>query len=316
MLEPDCRSPVRLAFVLVDGFHLHELSRALAAIARANTLSHHTKFEATILTLDDCYAASSWNVSVVPTTALCAADTQDYVLLCMDEDAVDQKGRLEFLLKCFADGRLAKLISTERASINLVPDTLRWLDTAAPIQKLECERYKALIASNKFYSLSTSVTTALIQRYCGPHEMSKIAWNTVTSQIVESASDLALKRPKRLNDALRIMAENLEEPLTIREIGARVGCSSRHLLRWFDAYLSTTPTQFYATLRLDRACHLLFNSNMSVTDIAAASGYQWAAQFSKAFRRRFGHSPRMARKSISTARNANDRQSRRAPITT
>jgi transcriptional regulator GlxA family with amidase domain len=37
---------------------------------------------------------------------------------------------------------------------------------------------------------------------------------------------------------------------------------------------------------------------MSVTEIAVACGYRWMAQFSKAFRKRYGQSPRMVRKGI------------------
>jgi transcriptional regulator GlxA family with amidase domain len=84
--------------------------------------------------------------------------------------------------------------------------------------------------------------------------------------------------------------------LAAKEIGAKVGCSARQLSRWFESYLSTTPAQYYASLRLEHAHYLLLHSSLSVTEIAVACGYHWAAQFSKAYRQRYGTSPRVARK--------------------
>ncbi len=303
LLEAESKIPVRVAFVLVDGFNLHDLSRALAILNRANSLSASPTFELNILTLDDRFAVSSWGVSVVPSGAVCSAGPQDYMFLCVAERPTDSPTQLYFLLRHLAsEGGVINLISPERETSDaLVPNALNWLVNMAVVQGVDCDalvRLEKAIAANKLYALTEALPIALVERHCGTDAAPQVNSRLLSGLGGESIPCAAKGRPKRLDEAIRIMVEHLDEPLTARELGRLVGCSSRQLLRWFDAHLSTTPAQYFATLRLEHGRHLLFHSDMSVTEIAVACGYQWVAQFSKAYRKRYGQSPRNARKSL------------------
>ena len=54
---------------------------------------------------------------------------------------------------------------------------------------------------------------------------------------------------------------------------------------------ANAPIGFYGKLRLERAQHLLNYSRMSVRDTSLAVGYSSLAQFSRAFKVRYGIPP-------------------------
>ena len=101
-----------------------------------------------------------------------------------------------------------------------------------------------------------------------------------------------VRNPKLLL-ALQIMENNLEDPLRPDEISAVVGLSTRQLERLFAKYLSTSPKRHYLRLRLEKARNLLRQTDLSVTDVCVACGFQSLSHFSKSYRAAFGHPPGM-----------------------
>jgi transcriptional regulator GlxA family with amidase domain len=75
-----------------------------------------------------------------------------------------------------------------------------------------------------------------------------------------------------------------------------VGLSPRHLNRLFTSQLKAGYLETYRGVRLDHAHKLLEQSPMSVSEIAFATGFSSASHFSREFHRRFGISPKGARK--------------------
>lgn len=90
------------------------------------------------------------------------------------------------------------------------------------------------------------------------------------------------------------MKEHLSERLDVSTLAARVSMSERNFYRKFTCLIGETPAHFVETLRLDQARHLL-SAGISLKEIAAKIGYSTAAQFSKAFDRRFGMTPSLFR---------------------
>ncbi|MBT9588948.1 helix-turn-helix transcriptional regulator [bacterium] len=77
---------------------------------------------------------------------------------------------------------------------------------------------------------------------------------------------------------------------------AEVACLSRfHFLRLFKRVFQSTPGQYLIGLRLDHARRELRASRRSILEVALNAGFQSASQFSTAFRRHFGVSPRQWR---------------------
>ena len=107
-------------------------------------------------------------------------------------------------------------------------------------------------------------------------------------------SRLGVSHPKLLN-AVSIMEENLEEPLSQKELASKSNISLRQLERLFKKYISNTPNQYYLKLRLERAQNLLMQTSMSILSVALASGFTSSSHFSKCYKVQFGISPRETR---------------------
>ena len=92
--------------------------------------------------------------------------------------------------------------------------------------------------------------------------------------------------------------------LDIDEIAERMGCSRRYIYRAFEAD-DTTPDRYLWDMRLERCC-LQFaapeHACRSISEIAFSSGFSSSAHFSRAFRQRFGRSPREYRSSQASRR--------------
>jgi len=104
-------------------------------------------------------------------------------------------------------------------------------------------------------------------------------------------------RNKRLINAILYMEENLELAPDISDVADHVQTSRRQLERLFKRYLAMTPNQFYSDLRISRAHSLLNETNLSVTQIAMATGFNSAPLLTKHFKAKFGVSPHTFRKS-------------------
>ena len=98
-------------------------------------------------------------------------------------------------------------------------------------------------------------------------------------------------REPRIVAILKVMEENLEEPLSSAELAASAGLSQRQMERLFQRELETTARDLYQRLRLERAERLLDYGDMSVREVAVACGYSSLAQFSRSFKEHHGSAP-------------------------
>ena len=101
---------------------------------------------------------------------------------------------------------------------------------------------------------------------------------------------------KALVEVAALMEANIEEPLSLEELSQLAGLSQRHLQRMFREALHVTPSHYYLDLRLRRARELLLQTEMSITGITVACGFQSACHFSKCYRALFGKPPSSERR--------------------
>lgn len=95
----------------------------------------------------------------------------------------------------------------------------------------------------------------------------------------------------KLSDALARMRDNLEDPVKLSELADEIGISGRQLERLFLTYLDTSPGKYYLGLRLEKARHLLRQTNMRITDVSVACGFSSPTHFARAYRRVYGVLP-------------------------
>lgn len=90
--------------------------------------------------------------------------------------------------------------------------------------------------------------------------------------------------------------EHLSEDLTRDELAQRAFLSPDHLSHIFREQTGRSLTDYIMEQRVKRAKELLLASDMSVRDVALASGFQNISYFAKQFKRRTGKTPQAFRK--------------------
>jgi AraC family transcriptional regulator, glycine betaine-responsive activator len=117
------------------------------------------------------------------------------------------------------------------------------------------------------------------------------AWET---QPTVSLGRLTSQEP-RLTEAIRIMENHVDAPLSIADIAHVAAVSTKTLETAFRRGTGQSPAQFYLGLRLNMARRLVVDTNLAMADVAVRSGFSSVSTLSRAFKRRFGASPKHIR---------------------
>lgn len=98
--------------------------------------------------------------------------------------------------------------------------------------------------------------------------------------------------PRTVRRAIAFMEEHAREPLTLEDIAAASGISSRGLQHAFRRALDTTPTEYLRRVRLSGAHHeLRVGTAVSVADVARRWGFSSASRFARYHRDHYGQNP-------------------------
>lgn len=122
----------------------------------------------------------------------------------------------------------------------------------------------------------------------------QMLYNTARSEAASQRYSLQSRyglRNAHIADAIRLMSDTMEEPLSPTEIAGQLGISTRQLERLFERYLNCSPKKFATDLRLEKARNLLLQTEMSVTEVAYSCGFGSTGHFSRVYRGRYGVTP-------------------------
>lgn len=86
--------------------------------------------------------------------------------------------------------------------------------------------------------------------------------------------------------------KHLDKRIGVAELALASAVSVSTLERLFKEYMKTTPRQFILQVKMSAACDRLINSGLQVKEIAASLGYEEHANFTRAFTKILGMSPR------------------------
>jgi len=90
---------------------------------------------------------------------------------------------------------------------------------------------------------------------------------------------------------LRYILENIAEPLAVEDVARVAGLHPNYALSLFTSVMRVPIRKFVVRMRLVRARALLFESNMSIANVAFQSGFNSLSQFYAQFRRAYGVTP-------------------------
>ncbi|MDH5179462.1 MAG: AraC family transcriptional regulator [Gammaproteobacteria bacterium] len=97
---------------------------------------------------------------------------------------------------------------------------------------------------------------------------------------------------RRIKLACDYIEQHLEQTIRLEDVALASCFSAYHFHRIFHAMTGETVNDYISRKRLEKAAKMLiFNSQMSVTEVALAGGFSSGANFSKAFKLYFGVTP-------------------------
>lgn len=102
-------------------------------------------------------------------------------------------------------------------------------------------------------------------------------------------------------DKIKFILEYVEhhytEKISISDIAEESGFSTSHFMKYFKNLMGTSFTAYLNDYRLTMAARMLLSSDSSVLDIATEVGIENVSSFNRIFKRRFGVTPSVYRKS-------------------
>ena len=96
--------------------------------------------------------------------------------------------------------------------------------------------------------------------------------------------------------ALKLIDAGALDNGTTRQLALRLGVGARHLTRLFNKHVGASPVRTAQTFRLQRAKRLLDDTDMTMTEIAFASGFNSLRRFNAVFAALYGRTPSSLRK--------------------
>ncbi|MEM9356114.1 MAG: GlxA family transcriptional regulator [Pseudomonadota bacterium] len=308
----------RVGFFLTPGFAPLGFFAALEVLRTANRFLNQAFYGWHVYSADGSPVKASNGVSVIADQSIAEADYLDSVFVCAGfepEKSADAK-TLAWLRRLYRYGVGLGAISTgtcilARAGVIKDRKCTVHFDQAASLREEfpEIDLVDGVFENDRGLSTCAGGTSAIdlfvyiVSQDHGEQIASGIAHQFLqdrvrnAQEIQSKSKHLAVRvKSERLFNAMKLMEQNIEEPLSSLEVAEAVGLSERQLQRLFREHTGRTTNDYYVNLRLQHSQLLLLQTSMPIVQIALASGFATPSHFSKRYRDRFGYSPRLERK--------------------
>src|SRR3989440_8841235 len=97
--------------------------------------------------------------------------------------------------------------------------------------------------------------------------------------------------PVEIWKARNFIREHSDEELSLTKVAKSVNISANHLSEKFKEVTGVNFVDYIARTRTEKACQFLQNSNLRISEIAFAVGFQSLSQFNRVFKRLTRKSP-------------------------
>ncbi len=310
---PDQIGPKQYVFILLDQFTMLCFSSAVEALRIANRMSGKQLYTWTLAGEGGDVAWCSAGIGFKLDCDLPEINRDDTVLVCggIDVASATSKKMLNWLRRearkgatigglCTAGYTLAKagLLDGKRA-------TIHWENQDSFIEEFEdvtLTKSVFVIDGNRITTAGGTASIDLMLKIIADDHGEDLA-NLVADQLIYTSirtdqdtqrlsipTRIGVRHPK-LGQVIRMMEQNIEEPISPATLARDVDMSTRQLERLFRRYLNRSPKRYYMELRLGKARNLLMQTDMSVINVALACGFASPSHFSKCYRAHYATTP-------------------------
>ncbi len=302
-----------LAFLVIDQFSMLCLAAAIDPLRSANRMAAKNFYRWSLVSIDGKPVTASNGMEVAMDYSLDDLKKCDILFVSAGYrlEVPGQKHMLAKLRERARSGGVLGALSIgshilgQAGLLNGYQCTIHWENRASfqeSFPDANCTGHVFEVDRKRYTSAggTTSIDLMLhiINEDLGAHVTNEVANQFQHERIRTNADrqrvgperDLAGKSEK-LQNAVELMAEHLEEPLSALEIARRVGLSLRQVERLFLRHLNCTPGRYYMSVRLERARELLRHTNASILDVALSTGFTSHSYFAQSYRNHMGRSP-------------------------
>lgn len=303
----------RFIFMLLPRFSLIGFTSAIEPLRIANRMADHTIYEWELASGNGVSETCSAGITLNVDRALEEVGRNDVIVFCggMDIKNAATPKMLNWARREARKGMPVGALCTGAhflAKAGLLQNrkaTIHWENREAFIEAFpdnEISNSVFVIDNNRFTSAGGTSSADLMLRIIANEHGTDLA-NAVADQMIYAMirtdkDEQRLSIPTRigvrhskLSAVIKMMGENLEEPISPSALAGEVGISTRQLERLFRRYLNRSPKRYYTELRLQKARNLLLQTEMSVINVALACGFTSPSHFSKCYRLHFSTTP-------------------------
>ena len=308
--SPPCATYV---FLLLDGLALMSLASAIEPLRSCNRLLGHEAYRWVLASIGGAPVMASCGIPLgtVPLEAALDGAEAVFVVGGLRVRPPDERRHLAALRTAARRGVVLGALSTGTwllAKAGLLAGcrcTIHWENRPAFIESfpdLNCTDRLFEIDRNRLTCSGGTASMDLVLRLIADRhgaDLARRVANQFHHQRIRGTEDEqrpgrldhAAGLPSTLAEALRLMAQHIEDPLPISQLARQAGLSARQLERLFLRYARMPPARYYLALRVDRARELLTYSDQPLLAVAVASGFASTSHFSGWFRRFHGMRP-------------------------
>ena len=124
----------------------------------------------------------------------------------------------------------------------------------------------------------------------------------LTAAEFENASSRKRAEPVEIWKTRKFIEEHSGEELSLRRVARAVNIHPNYLSEKFKHVTGMNFVEYVARTRFEKACRLLHDGDLKISDIAFAAGFQSLSQFNRVFKRLSGKSPTQFRAAKSVVR--------------
>lgn len=95
--------------------------------------------------------------------------------------------------------------------------------------------------------------------------------------------------------ALQFINKNYNEKISLKDIELNLHVNSSYFSTLFKQEMGVTFTDYLNSLKVEHACHLLANTNLSIIDVSLSTGFDDQSYFTKVFKKAKGMTPKAYR---------------------
>ncbi|QIE57670.1 GlxA family transcriptional regulator [Pikeienuella piscinae] len=301
------------AFLLIERFSMIAFASAIEPLRVANRMARKPLYSWRVVTEDGVSATCSNGTRVMADCGFVDVDRDAMIIVCsgVGVNRTTTRGVLTWLRKQARRGVSIGAVCTgahvlaKAGLLDGVRCTIHWEN-----RESFREEFPDIELSNRFFerdgarwtssggAASADMMMQMINEEQG-RELAAMVVDQLALAPLRSPMDeqrlsvparMGVRHPK-LTTVIHRMEENIEEPISPVVLAAEVGMSTRQLERLFRRYLNRSPKRYYMELRLQRARNLLLQTDMSVINVALASGFTSPSHFSKCYRAHFDRTP-------------------------